>query len=168
MGVNLFVMTIIDTRLNRTMFVTNQLPAAFPAGTDSFAVNLDATVGEGIDIYGFDGLVDFNAADLAGLLAVEVFILRNGRITTQPIAVQFDPTDFDLVYFASSEDIGDRIIFRDFANPLRLDKGSQYTVLFLPNTVNPANNYSLFFTVRGKYLTKESFEKPRGYYSEPR
>jgi hypothetical protein len=149
-------MTILDNRLNRTLFVFNNTPAQFIAGNDSLAVNIDATYGQGALIFGFDGLADMAAADLATMLNVNVYILRNSIITTQSIAAQFDITRYEIMHFSSSEDIGDRVIHRDFALPFPLPKGSRYTILFIPNTPAPANNYSLYFTVRGEYMKDEN------------
>jgi len=148
-------MTVLDTRLNRTMYIFAAAAADFPLGKDSLAVNLDTSSGEGIEIYGFDGFADMNPADAATISSVQVYILRNSIITTQSIATQFFIDRYEVMHFSASESVGLKNINRDFSTPFLLPRGSRYTVLFFPNMPNPANGYNLFFTVRGDYIKSD-------------
>jgi len=159
-------MAIVDTRLNKTLIAFNRPPADFAVNrADSMIVNLDATVAEGIAIFGYEGIYDVNVADIATILSVNVLIFR-GSIFTSGFVFGITPVeDYELVHFAESEDPQDRLVTRDYSNPIILDKGERYSIVFLPSATAPANNFNMWFTVRGKYLQKDD---KSNYYSQPR
>ena len=159
-------MAIVDNRLNKTLIAFNRPPADFAANrADSMIVNLDTTVGDDIAIFGFEGIYDVNVADIATILSVNVLIFRDSILTTNFLFGLNPVEDYELVYYAESEDPQDREVVRDFSTPIILDKGHYYSIVFLPSATAPANNFNMWFTVRGKYLSKDD---KSSYYSQPR
>ena len=149
-------MAIVDNRLNKTLIAFNMPAADFAVNrADSMIVNLDATVGDGILIHGFEGIFDVNVADIPNILVLYVMIFRNSNFTTGFIFGATPVEDYELVYLATSEDPQDRLVTRDFSASILLDRGSYYSVVFVPSATALANNFNMWFTVRGNYVTKD-------------
>lgn len=151
-------MSYVDNRLDITV-IDSVTAAVFNAGNSFCAVNLDASVGEGISIYGIEANIFLTEADRANLLLLECVIWRGTLFRADTTFGAQLPSDAERVLTIRTNLPTERTITRRYeTRPFPLEKGSRYSITLVATlSAVAANPITLTLTAMGE----NAIEKPK-------